>query len=242
MTQNRAAVIFGAGPGLGAAFSRGFAEDGFHVCPVRRNGDALNAVVSEVEAAGGTARAFSADGADEAAVETVFDTVEREIGPVELAIFNAGGFVTAPVCETSVETFRKTWENAALAGFLTGRAAARRMAPRGRGTILFTGATASTRGGSGFTAFSGAKFALKAVAQAMARELGPKGVHVAHIILDGVVSTPSTREWLEDADRKAAESTVLDVEAVTQAYRNIVRQPRSAWTFETDLRPWSEDW
>ncbi|MFW6412956.1 MAG: SDR family NAD(P)-dependent oxidoreductase, partial [Oceanicaulis sp.] len=157
-------------------------------------------------------------------------------------IFNAGGFIKAPVCETSVETFRKTWENAALAGFITGRAAARRMTSRGQGTILFTGATASTRGGSGFTAFSGAKFALKAVAQAMARELGPQGVHVAHIILDGVVSTPSTREWLEDVERKEAEDTVLNVEAIANAYRAIVRQPRSAWTFETDLRPWTEDW
>lgn len=242
MSERKAAIIIGAGAGLGSALCRTFAEEGYAVCAVRRTREKLEALIAEIEAKGGEAHAFGADASSEEEIEALFDRVEDEIGPVELVVFNADGFKKKPVLDTSADIYRETWENAAFAGFLTGRAAARRMIPRERGTILFTGATASTRGGAGFTAFSSAKFALKATAQALARELGPKGIHVAHVIIDGVIATPSTREWVDDVETKEKEDELLDTAAIANAYRDLARQHRSAWTFELDLRPWMEEW
>ncbi|TGY89666.1 SDR family NAD(P)-dependent oxidoreductase [Marinicauda algicola] len=242
MTEKKAAIIIGAGPGLGASLCRGFAKDGYAVCAVRRTKEKLEPLVAEIEAGDGEAHAFGADAADEAAVEDLFTRVEQEVGPVDLVVFNANGFRKKSVLETTAQDFRSTWENAAFAGFLAGRAAARRMIERERGTILYTGATASTRGGSGFAAFASAKFALKATAQALARELGPKGIHVAHVVVDGVIATPATREWIDDAETKEDEDELLDTDAIAQAYRHLARQHRSAWTFELDLRPWTEEW
>jgi NAD(P)-dependent dehydrogenase (short-subunit alcohol dehydrogenase family) len=150
--------------------------------------------------------------------------------------------VNFPIAETTVRVYTKVWEMACLGGFLTGREAAKRMIPRGRGTILFTGATASLRGGSGFSAFSGAKGALRMLAQSMARELGPKGVHVAHTIIDGAIDTEFIKGRHPDFDNAKAQDLILNPGAIAANYVMLHKQPRSAWTHELDLRPWGEKW
>src|SRR5207237_361379 len=151
----------------------------------RRNGEKLAPLVAAIEAQGGDARAFGVDAREEDEVVSLFETIERDVAPLEVVVFNIGANVNFPIRETTARVYRKVWEMACFAGFLTGREAARVMAPRGRGTIVFTGASASVRGRSGFAAFSSAKHALRALAQSMAKELGPAGVHVAHVVIDG---------------------------------------------------------
>jgi NAD(P)-dependent dehydrogenase (short-subunit alcohol dehydrogenase family) len=182
------------------------------------------------------------DARDEAQVEAFFRTVEDEVGPVEVMVFNIGANVNFPITETTSRVYRKVWEMAAFAGFLTGREAARYMTPRGEGTIIFTGATASMRGGKGFAAFSGAKFALRALAQSMARELGPKGIHVAHSVIDGAIDTAWIRENFPDRAALDDEGGILKPDDIAETYWQIHRQPRTAWTHEIDLRPWIESW
>jgi len=242
MAGRQAAIIIGAGPGLGAALTRGFAEDGYAVCPVRRDKDALDPLVKQIRDDGGEAHAFGVDARNETEIAALFAEVKHTVGEIGVVVFNANGFRKKDIAETTPEAFRDTWENAAFSGFLVGREAAKAMIPNGRGAILFTGATASKRGGAGFTAFASAKFALKALAQSLARELGPKGIHVAHVVVDGGIATPSTREWVDDAETREAGDELLDTDAIARAYRDLVRQHRSAWTFELDLRPWTEAW
>jgi NAD(P)-dependent dehydrogenase (short-subunit alcohol dehydrogenase family) len=177
MTEGRkseVALLIGAGDAIGTAVARRFAAGGYAVCVARRSAEKSQRLVQEIVSSGGVARAVSTDVRDEEAVQALFAQVEAELGPVEVCLFNAGANVKSPLIETSARIFFKAWELACYAGFLTGREAARYMMPRGRGTILFTGATASIRGGSGFAAFAAAKFGLRAVAQSMARELAPK--------------------------------------------------------------------
>lgn len=238
----KAAIIIGAGDATGGAVARRFARAGYTACVCRRNGDQLAPLVADIEAEGGTARAFGVDARDEAQVETFFRTVEDEVGPVEVMVFNIGANVNFPITETTSRVYRKVWEMAAFAGFLTGREAARYMTPRGEGTIIFTGATASMRGGKGFAAFSGAKFALRALAQSMARELGPKGIHVAHSVIDGAIDTAWIRENFPDRAALDDEGGILKPDDIAETYWHIHRQPRTAWTHEIDLRPWIESW
>lgn len=172
----------------------------------------------------------------------LFDTVEAEVGPVEVAVFNIGANVNFPIRDMTTRVYSKVWEMACLSGFLMGREAARRMVPRGSGTILFTGATASLRGGKGFAAFSGAKAALRMLAQSMARELGPEGVHVAHVVIDGAIDTDFIRQRHPDFDAAKAKDLILSPEAIAANYVMLHNQPRSAWTHELDLRPWGETW
>ena len=237
-----AAIIIGAGDATGGAVARRFARAGYTACVCRRNGDQLAPLVADIEAEGGTARAFGVDARDEAQVEAFFRTVEDEVGPVEVMVFNIGANVNFPITETTSRVYRKVWEMAAFAGFLTGREAARYMTPRGEGTIIFTGATASMRGGKGFAAFSGAKFALRALAQSMARELGPKGIHVAHSVIDGAIDTAWIRENFPDRAALDDEGGILKPDDIAETYWQIHRQPRTAWTHEIDLRPWIESW
>ena len=183
------ALLVGAGDAIGAAVTRRFAAGGYRVCVARRDAEKSRSLVQEIVASGGVARAVGTDVRNEEAVQAVFAQVEAELGPVEVCLFNAGANVKAPLIETSGRLFFKAWELACYAGFLTGREAARYMVPRGRGTILFTGATASLRGGSGYAAFASAKFGLRGVAQSMARELAPKNIHVAHLIIDGAIDS-----------------------------------------------------
>ena len=241
---NSAAVIIGAGDATGGAIARAFAAEGLTACVNRRerNADALEALAEAIRDEGYRARAFPADARSEEAMIGLFDRVEAEVGAIEVAVFNIGANVNFPVTETTTRVYTKVWEMACLSGFLMGREAARRMAPRGRGTIIFTGATASLRGGSGFAAFSGAKAALRMLAQSMARELGPQGIHVAHVVIDGAIDTAFLKDRHPDFDRAKAEELILNPQAIAANYVMLHKQPKSAWTHELDLRPWGERW
>jgi NAD(P)-dependent dehydrogenase (short-subunit alcohol dehydrogenase family) len=243
MSDVKAALVIGAGDATGGAVARRFAREGFFTCVTRRHGDKLAPLVRRIEDEGGKARAFGSDARREEEVASLFNTIERDIGPIEVVSFNVGGNVRFPIRETTTRVYTKVWEQSALAGFFAGRAAANVMVPRKRGTILFTGATASVRGGSGYAAFAGAKHALRALAQSMARELGPEGVHVAHVVIDGAIDTEFTRERAPDRyeTRKAA-GGILGPDSIAENYWTLHRQPRDAWTHELDLRPWSETW
>ena len=237
-------LIVGVGDGLGSALARGFAADGHVVCMTRRarNISSLEALATSIGADGGTAHAYGVDARSEDEMVALFDKIEREIGPLEVVVFNIGANVRFGVRETTTRVFTKVWEMACFAGFLAGREAARVMAPRGRGSILFTGATASVRGREGFAAFAAAKHGLRAVAQSMARELGPLGIHVGHVVIDGAVDGIFTRENRPNADELLEQDLILRPEDIAAAYVNLHKQPRSAWTHELDLRPWRETW
>jgi len=236
------ALVVGAGEATGGAIARRFAREGYTACVTRRSADKLAPLVAQIEAAGGRARAFASDARREEQVVSLFEEIERDVGSIEVCVFNVGGNVRFPIREMTARVYTKTWEMAALAGFLVGRQAARVMVPRGRGTILFTGATASLRGGKGFAAFAGAKHALRALAQSMARELGPQGIHVAHVVIDGGIDTPFIRENFPERYALKDRQGILDPEAIAESYWQLHCQSRSAWTHELDLRPWIEPW
>ena len=247
MTASRpVALLVGAGDAIGAAVARRFAAGGMQVCVARRDAGKAKALIDEVARTGGKVQAFSVDARQETAVQELFARVEREVGPVEVCLYNAGSNVNMPLLETSETLFRKSWELACYGGFLTGREAARTMVPRGRGTILFTGATASVRGGAGFAAFAAAKFGLRAVAQSMARELGPKNIHVAHLLIDGGVDSEAIRKRLRarigDAVASLPTNTLIDTKAIAEAYWTLHVQPSHGWTHELDLRTSIERW
>lgn len=236
------ALVVGAGDGLGGALARRFAREGFHAAVVRRSGDKLAPLVDEIVAAGGKATAYGVDARREDEMIALLDTIERDLGPVDVAIHNIGANVMFPIRDTSVRKFTKVWEMGCLSGFLLGREAARCMGTRGRGTILFTGATASMRGRAGLAAFAGAKHALRALAQSMARELGPEGIHVGHVVVDGPIDMPWIRENFPDLVAQRPADGLLRPDDIAESYLALHRQPRSAWTFELDLRPWVEPW
>jgi NAD(P)-dependent dehydrogenase (short-subunit alcohol dehydrogenase family) len=208
----------------------------------RRTEAALQPLVDQITAQGGRALAFGLDARREDQVVGFFDRVEAEIGPIKVVVFNVGGNVRFPILETTAQKYFKVWEMCALAGFLAGREAARVMLPRGKGSVLFTGATASLRGGAGFSAFSGGKAALRALAQSMARELGPKGLHVAHVVIDGLIDTAFAREHFAQRVTDAGPDGILNPEHIAQAYWWLHSQLREAWAFELDLRPSVERW
>lgn len=237
-------LVVGAGDGLGSAVALAFAAEGLTICITRRarNLDRLEALADEIRAAGGEAHAFGCDAREEAEVVALFDRIEAEIGPLEVVVFNIGANVRFPIVETTARVFTKVWEMACFGGFLAGREAARVMAPRGRGTLIFTGATASVRGRDGFAAFAAAKAGLRALAQSLARELGPQGVHVAHVVIDGAVDGTFIRSIRGEVDDLLARDSILKPADIAAAYVQLHRQPRSAWTHEMDLRPWSETW
>ncbi len=239
------ALVVGAGDFIGAAISKRFAAGGYEVCMARRNGDQLKPLVDDIEASGGKARAFTLDAREEDQVTALFARVEAEVGPLDVVVYNVGGNVSFPIRDTTARVFRKVWEMACYSGFLTGREAARYMAPRNRGSIFFTGATASMRGGRGFAAFSSAKFGLRALAQAMARELGPENIHVAHLVIDSGVDTAWVREMMQKRGRdpdSLPPDTLMNPHSVGEAYWQLHAQSRDAWTFELDLRPFAETW
>ena len=238
----KAALVVGAGDATGGAIARRFAREGYSVCVTRRNVDKLQPLVARIEAEGGRARAFGSDARREEQVIALVDTIERDIGPIEVAVYNVGGNVRFPIREMTSRVYFKTWEMGCFGGFLMGREVAKVMVPRGRGTILFTGATASLRGGIGFAAFAGAKHALRALAQSMAREFGPLGIHVAHVVIDGAIDTPFIRENFPDRYALKEQQGILDPEAIAENYWRLHVQPKSAWTHELDLRPWIEKW
>jgi len=240
------AILVGAGDAIGAAVARRFAEGGYTICICRREAIKSQGLVDELKAAGHQIHAFGVDARSEAEVQDLFARVEKEIGPIEVCLFNAGSNVNKPLIETTEKLFFKAWELACYAGFLVGREAARYMVPRGRGTILFTGATASVRGGKGFAAFAAAKFGLRAVAQAMARELGPKNIHVIHLIIDAGVDSEAIHQRLKAAKGIEAKDIPADSLAKTTSIANAYwfahQQSRDGWTHELDLRPSVETW
>jgi NAD(P)-dependent dehydrogenase (short-subunit alcohol dehydrogenase family) len=242
MSVPQAVLIVGAGDATGGAIARRFAREGFIACVTRRTADKLEPLVHSICDAGGQAHGFGSDARDETAVTELVAEVEREIAPIEVAVFNIGANVRFAVTDTTERVYRKVWEMGALAGFLVGREAARAMLPRGRGTIIFTGATASLRGGAGYSAFAGAKHALRALAQSMARELGPQGIHVAHTVIDGAIDTQFIAENFPQRYALKDKDGILNPEHIAEAYWQLHCQPRSAWTHEMDLRPWMETW
>ncbi len=238
-------LIVGAGDYIGAAIARRFARGGFTVCLGRRNGDKLIPLVEDIQSEGGRAHGYAMDARDEDSVVDLFARVESEVGPIEVVIFNVGGNVRFPIRDTSARVFRKVWEMACFAGFLTGREAARHMVPRGRGSIFFTGASASMRGNPGFAAFAAGKAGLRALAQSMAKELGPQNIHVAHLVIDAGVDTAFVRERMQQAGRDPdtlPPDTLMSPDSVAAAYWMLHQQTRDAWSFEMDLRPFGERW
>jgi hypothetical protein len=238
--------VIGAGEFIGAAIAKRFAAEGFVIFAGRRNAEKLAPLVADIEASGGSIVARGLDARKEEDI-TAFLREADAHAPLQVCIFNVGGNVNFPVLDTTERVFRKVWELACYAGFLTGREAARLMLPRGGGCIFFTGATASMRGGIGYAAFASAKSGLRAVAQSMARELGPKNIHVAHLIIDAGVDTAFVRERIkQQAGPQALENLepdqLMNPASVAEAYWQLYRQPRDAWTFELDLRPYREVW
>lgn len=242
MPGNKVALVIGAGDATGGAIARRFAREGFTACVTRRTADKLAPLVAEIESGGGKARAFGSDARKEEQMTALVAEIEREVGPIEVAVFNIGANVRFPIRETTSRVYFKVWEMGCFAGFLMGREVAKVMVPRGRGTILFTGATASVRGSSGFAAFAGAKHGLRALAQSMARELGPHGIHVAHPIVDGAIDTEFIRTMFPERYALKDRDGILNPDAIADVYWQLHCQPRSAWTHEMDLRPWIETW
>lgn len=240
--NDKVALVVGAGDAIGSAIARKFAERGLTVCAARRNGDKLEPLLQELRQAGHKAHGFSCDARKEPAIEELFATIEDSIGEIDVVVFNIGANVPMGILDTDSRKFYKIWEMACFAGFLTGREAARTMSTRGRGTIIFTGATASVRGAAGFAAFASAKHGLRALAQSMARELGPKNIHVAHIVVDGAVDSAWIREIFPDFEQRKQADGIVNPDDLATNYVTLYDQPRSAWTFELDIRPWAETW
>jgi NAD(P)-dependent dehydrogenase (short-subunit alcohol dehydrogenase family) len=244
--RNASAAIIGAGDFIGAAISRKFAAEGFSVHAGRRNGDKLAPLLADIAKAGGSATGRSLDARKEDDITAFLQEADAK-APLEVCIFNIGANVNFPLLDTTERVFRKVWEMACYSGFLAGREAARLMLPRGKGAIFFTGATASLRGGVGYAAFAAAKAGLRMVAQSAARELGPQNIHVAHLVIDSGVDTAWVRERLKEREGEEALANLppdrlMRPEAVADSYWSLYQQPRDAWTFELEIRPYGEKW
>ncbi len=241
---NKVCLVIGAGDATGGAVARRFAQGGYTACVTRRSLDKLQPLVAQIEADGGRARAFASDARREEDVCALVEEVEATIGPIEVMVFNIGANVPCSILDETARKYFKIWEMACLGGFLIGREVARRMvqraAPGRRQTIIFTGATASLRGAANFAAFAGAKHALRALAQSMARELGPRGIHVAHSIIDGAIDTAFIRDNFPQRYALKSEDGILNPDHIADAYWMLHQQPRDAWTHELDLRPYME--
>lgn len=246
MAEKGAVLLVGAGDAIGSAVARRFARGGYKVCIARREAAKSQGLVDELKAEGLTIHTFGVDARQESEVQSLFERVEKDIGPIEVCLFNAGSNVNKPLTETTEKLFFKAWELACYAGFLVGREAAKYMLTRGYGTMLFTGATASIRGGHGFAAFASAKFGLRAVAQAMARELGPKNIHVVHLLIDAAVDSEAIHQRLKAAKGIDASDIPPDsltkTNSIADAYWFAHHQSKDGWTFELDLRPSVEPW
>jgi NAD(P)-dependent dehydrogenase (short-subunit alcohol dehydrogenase family) len=241
-TKDKVCLIVGAGDATGSAIAKRFAQAGFTVCVTRRTPDASATLVQSIQAAGGQAVAYQLDARREDEVIALFKKIESEVGSLEVVVFNVGGNVRLPLLEMTAEKYFKTWEMCAMAGFLVGREAARVLLPKGQGTILFTGATASLRGGVGFSAFAGGKAALRALAQSMAREFGPQGLHIAHVVVDGVIDSERVRNTQPERVAALGPQGLLEPDSIARVYLWLHEQTPDAWTFELDLRPGVEKW
>ena len=240
--QQKVVLVIGAGDATGGEIAKRFAREGYIACVTRRQADKLQPLLEEIRAAGGQAHGFGSDARKEEEVAALVEAIERDIGPIEAFVFNIGANVPCSILEETPRKYFKIWEMACFAGFLTAQAVARRMVQRERGTILFTGATAGTRGAAGFAAFAGAKHGLRALAQSMARELGPRNIHVAHVVVDGAIDTAFIRDSFPERYALKDQDGILDPAHIADSYWFLHAQPRDAWTFELDLRPWMERW
>jgi NAD(P)-dependent dehydrogenase (short-subunit alcohol dehydrogenase family) len=245
MTQrNATCAVIGAGDYIGSAIAKRFAREGYTIFAGRRTAEKLQTLKKEIEAEGGACEARALDARKEEDITNFLSEADKH-APLDVCIFNVGANVNFPLLETTERVFRKVWEMACYGGFLTGREAARLMLPHGKGTILFTGATASMRGGIGYAAFASAKFGLRAVAQSMARELGPKNIHVAHLVIDSGVDTAFVRERIKAGGRNPDElpkDTLMEPDSIADAYWYVHSQSRDGWTHELDIRPYAEKW
>ncbi|WP_309674274.1 SDR family oxidoreductase [Pseudomonas sp.] len=242
MNNKKVVLVVGAGDATGGAIAKRFALEGFVACVTRRSADKLQPLVDAIKADGGEAHGFACDARKEEDVITLVEQIESQIGPIEAFVFNIGANVPCSILEETARKYFKIWEMACFSGFLNAREVAKRMAKRQRGTILFTGATAGLRGASGFAAFAGAKHGIRALAQSMARELGPMNIHVAHVVVDGAIDTDFIRESFPEKYATKDQDGILNPEHIAENYWYLHSQPRDAWTFELDLRPWSERW
>ena len=242
MSDKKVVLVIGAGDATGGAIAKRFAREGYVACVTRRSADKLQPLVDEIRADGGEAHGFASDARKEEEVAALVEGIERNIGPIEAFVFNIGANVPCSILEETARKYFKIWEMACFSAFLTAQAVARRMVTRERGTILFTGATAGLRGAAHFAAFAGAKHGVRALAQSMARELGPRNIHVAHVVVDGAIDTAFIRDTFPDIYARKDQDGILDPEHIADNYWFLHAQPRDAWTFELDLRPWMEKW
>ncbi|MBV7573900.1 SDR family oxidoreductase [Pseudomonas sp. PDM32] len=242
MNNKKVVLVVGAGDATGGAIAKRFAQEGLVACVTRRSADKLQPLVEAIKADGGEAHGFACDARKEEDVIALVEQIESQIGPIEAFVFNIGANVPCSILEETARKYFKIWEMACFSGFLNAREVAKRMAWRQRGTILFTGATAGMRGAAGFAAFAGAKHGIRALAQSMARELGPMNIHVAHVIVDGAIDTDFIRDSFPEKYATKDQDGILNPEHIAENYWYLYSQPRDAWTFELDLRPWSERW
>jgi len=252
MSKSKSCLVIGAGDATGGAVAKRFAREGFSVCVTRRSLDKLQPLVSDIQRAGGVAHGFASDARKEDEVIALIDHIESNIGPIEVLVFNIGANSPNSILTETSRRYTKMWEMACLAGFLNGREVAKRMVARTnesdqhtkgvsqKGTIIFTGATASLRGGANFAGFSGGKMALRGLAQSMARELGPMGIHVAHTIIDGAIDTEFIRTLFPDRYALKDQGGIMNPDHIADAYWMLHQQPRDTWTHELDLRPYME--
>lgn len=241
-SNQKVALIIGAGDATGGAIAKRFAKGGYISCMTRRNADKLQPLIDEIEQAGGIAYGFASDARKEQQVVQLIEEIESNIGEIEVLVFNIGANVPCSILEETARKYFKIWEMACFSAFLTGREVAKRMVSRQRGTLIFTGATAGLRGAAYFSAFAGAKHALRALAQSMARELGPQNIHVAHVVVDGAIDTDFIKNSFPDLYEKKDQDGILNPEHIAENYWHLAQQPRDAWTHELDLRPWMEKW
>lgn len=242
-TLQKVALVIGAGDATGSAIAKRFAQEGYYTCVVRRDEEKLKDLVADIQQQGYQAQGFGVDARNENQVNELIETIENSLGPIEVLVFNVGANRSCSILEESAENYQQMWEMSSLAAFLSGRAVAQRMVPREQGTIIFTGATASLRGSANFAAFAGGKHALRALAQSMARELGPRGIHVVHSIVDGLIDTAFAKQLFGESfnARKAAQG-IIDPKHIADAYWFAHQQSKDCWIHELDLRPHSERW
>ena len=233
MNNKKVVLVVGAGDATGGAIV---------ACVTRRSADKLQPLVEAIQAEGGEAHGFACDARKEEDVIALIEEIETRLGPIEAFVFNIGANVPCSILEETARKYFKIWEMACFSGFLNAREVAKRMVTRKRGTIVFTGATAGLRGASGFAAFAGAKHGIRALAQSMARELGPMNIHVAHVVVDGAIDTDFIRNSFPEKYATKDEDGILNPEHIAENYWYLHSQPRDAWTFELDLRPWNERW
>ncbi len=242
--NNKVALIIGAGDATGGAIARRFAREGYTACVTRRSLDKLQPLLAQIRAEGGVAHGFASDARKEEEVIALVEQIESTLGPIEVLVFNIGANAPSSILDETARKYFKIWEMACFGGFLNAREVAKRMVQRDgdghKGTIIFTGATASLRGGANFAAFSGAKMALRALAQSMARELGPRGIHVAHVVVDGAIDTAFIRDNFPERYALKDQDGIVNPEHIADTYWMLHCQPRDAWSHELDLRPYME--